>query len=103
MGPVVKGSFANDVYDQSAKFKLNLTDFRLILLDRITNSFPQMKQMEAKMRQQEKRNKPFIPPKEPAVSTSTSKPSTDTSIDIDAFKAKIKKNTKVRKQIFHRL
>ena len=56
-----------------------------------------MKQMEAKMRQQEKRNKAFIPPKEPTVSTATSKPSTDTSIDIDAFKAKIKKNTMVRK------
>ncbi|XP_072034676.1 KRR1 small subunit processome component homolog [Amphiura filiformis] len=53
-----------------------------------------MKQAEAKARNQEKRNKAFIPPKEPTVASKTTPTnSTDTSIDIDAFKAKIKKNT----------
>ena len=28
MGSVVKGSFANDVYNQSEKWKLNLTNFK---------------------------------------------------------------------------
>ena len=36
IGSVVKGNFANDVYNQSEKLKLNLPDFRLILLDHIT-------------------------------------------------------------------
>ena len=36
MGSVVKGSFANNVYNQSEKWKSNLIDFRLILLDHIT-------------------------------------------------------------------
>ena len=36
MGSVVKGSFANDVCNQSEQRKLNLTNFILILLDRIT-------------------------------------------------------------------
>ena len=36
VGSVVKGSCTNDVYSQSEKWKLNLTDFRLILLDSIT-------------------------------------------------------------------
>ncbi len=55
-----------------------------------------MKQAEAKARNQEKRNKAFIPPKEPAVtSQSTANTSADTSIDIDAFKAKLKKNARV--------
>ena len=35
VGSVVEGGFANDVYNQSEKLKLNLTDFRLILLGHI--------------------------------------------------------------------
>ena len=37
MGSLVQDNFANDVYNQSEKYKLNLSDFRLILLGCITN------------------------------------------------------------------
>ena len=36
MESAVKQSFANDVYNQSENLKLDLTNFRLILLDKIT-------------------------------------------------------------------
>eukprot|EP00057_Strongylocentrotus_purpuratus_P032131 XP_786725.2 PREDICTED: LOW QUALITY PROTEIN: KRR1 small subunit processome component homolog [Strongylocentrotus purpuratus] len=51
-----------------------------------------IKQAEAEVKRKDKREKPFIPPKEPTISETKPAPKPDSKIDVNAFKAKIKQS-----------
>ena len=59
----------------------------------------QIKQAEAEVKRKDKREKPFIPPKEPTISETKSAPKPDSKIDVNAFKAKIKQSQVILKAL----